>query len=294
MRSLGDLKAKLRLPGDKHGLLRDGNSLGKDLNMTWAQFHEECKSAYAGPPVLAPDAVRTAQSLREDGFAQIGHVECDDLSKAVFSEFQALRPGARAALPSSTAVRFAPQMTSVLQQVAPWVEAYYGSHFQPYWIQFQLSEPRVVTEVDSTYWHIDDNPRQLMKLFLYLNDVYESNAAFRALNYVDSRSLFREGFRSWSVEARRESQDLVESLVARDPNAVHVLEGKSGTVLMFDNNLVHKGTPPKQGYRVVAQIEVYPSKQAISADEVAAALASRFETDYPADPWLNDHAGSIA
>ena len=69
------------------------------------------------------------------------------------------------------------------------------------------------------------------------------------------------------------------------------LEGKAGTLLMFDNNLVHKGTPPVEGFRQLAQIEVYPSMKQITEGQVFNALTRPILFDYPRNPKTNDIAG---
>jgi hypothetical protein len=73
-------------------------------------------------------------------------------------------------------------------------------------------------------WHIDDNPQQLMKIFLYLNDVEENNGAFRALPLHDSRKLLRAGFISNSIETRQKNQSLVQKYLQKNPDSLTISE----------------------------------------------------------------------
>jgi hypothetical protein len=74
-----------------------------------------------------------------------------------------------------------------------------------------------------------------------------------------------------------------------NPTGLKVLEGKAGTVLAFDNNLVHKGTAPREGFRYAIQIPIIPALSAITLEKVEMALGSPRLRDYPANPAFNDH-----
>jgi hypothetical protein len=191
------------------------------------------------------------------------------------------------------AVGLSSHIFAALECVAPHIETFYDAHFQPYWIQIQRTIPGQVESGSAFQWHIDDNPRQVMKVFVYLNDVTEANGAFRALPYHDSQALLRGGFRSWTPELRQLGQSLVEDHLKRFPDSERVLEGGQGTVLCFDNNLIHKGTLPIEGYRHVIQIEVYPSRKSLDLDAVRKSLLSPMTRDYPSDPYFNDHGGLV-
>ena len=66
----------------------------------------------------------------------------------------------------------------------------------------------------------------------------------------------------------------------------------SRPVLMFDNNLVHKGTPPREGFRQLAQVEIYPSMTKLTEEQVHLSLTNPLVHDYPHDPRVNDLSGA--
>jgi hypothetical protein len=124
-----------------------------------------------------------------------------------------------------------------------------------------------------------------MKVFVYLNDVNESNGAFRAFPKQSTTYLFLKGFRSNGVQTRVDAQPLVNEYFKKYPKRLKILEGPTGTVLGFDNNLVHKGTLPQKGYRHVVQILLYPSDTPLSVPSVKKALLSERTRDYPSNPY---------
>jgi len=251
----------------------------------------ECQAAYVSGKANAT-ATTTAAEIHELGMANLGLHGKATTGKKVAAAFKELgQSGTGVYLPREECGVVAKDIYDVLETVSPVVEAYYGSYFQPYWISLQQNQPGTVEASSSFGWHIDDNPRQLMKIFIYWNDVAESNGAFRAFTYPVSKELLAAGFKSWSEKLRTEHQEMVNTRLAERPADLKVLEGKAGTVLMFDNNLVHKGTPPREGMRQLAQIEIYPSMTKLVPGQVELALTRPMVRDYPADPRVNDLSG---
>ena len=265
-----------------------GNTLGIPLNMRWKKYHTKCKFAYS---VNSQNEI--ANHIKNTGLGAIGNFECSKLSQQVSIEFNKMGstrlPSKQ--LPRENCGQFSKEIFSLLTQASPIIESYYQSYFQPYWISIQENFPGIVSAESSFGWHIDDNPRELMKIFIYLNDVTEKNGAFRAFPLDHSRKILRQGFVSNSEKVRLKNQSLVVNYLEKNPKSLKVLEGKAGTLLMFDNNLVHKGTPPFEGYRQLVQIEVYPSVRKISEKQICNALTLPISFDYPRNPYFNDIAG---
>lgn len=270
-----------------------GHSLGKGVQASWDSFHADCQAAYTAPAQVDPEAANAARSLHALGQANLGVKSPASLNKAVSSAFDAIGSHDLVSyIPREQAAAFAPSIHQVLQSVSPAIEAFYGSYYQPYWISLQQNFPGSASASSSFAWHIDDNPRQLMKIFIYFNDVYEPNGAFRAFTYPVSKELLAAGFKSWSERLRIESQPMINDYFAAHPDELKVLEGEAGTVLMFDNNLVHKGTPPREGFRQLAQIEIYPSLTKITEKQTELAISRPLTFDYPKDPRVNDLSGA--
>ena len=270
-----------------------GHSLGKGVQDSWDAWHADCQAAYQASVTPTADEAKAVENLHELGQANLGIKSPPELNKAVSAAFE--KAGSRELayyLPRPEAGVFAPGIFKVLESVSPVIETFYGSYWQPYWISLQQNFPGTAEAASSFDWHIDDNPRQLMKIFIYFNDVFESNGAFRAFTYPVSRDLLQAGFKSWSAKLRTENQPMINDYYAAHPDELKVLEGTAGTVLMFDNNLVHKGTPPREGFRHLAQIEIYPSMTKVTEAQINLALTNPLIADYPANPRVNDLSGA--
>lgn len=268
-----------------------GNTLGLSLNIRWQKYHRDCNAMY-----LKKLNVQnlTALHIKSAGLGEIGNLNCSQLAKKIYCHFKNLPPPRMPTkqLPRDLCGQFSPEIFQALLSVSPVVEAYFNSYFQPYWIQIQENFPGAVSADTSFGWHIDDNPRQLMKIFIYLNDVTKDNGAFRAFSSSHSKQILRKGFISNSQNDRLKNQSIPNNYLKNNQGSLVVLEGAAGTILMFDNNLVHKGTAPETGYRHLVQIEIYPSMKKISQEQVYKALTNPIFHDYPPDPYFNDVAGN--
>lgn len=231
--------------------------------------------------------------LHTSGGAIIATLDVSSIADKVRQAFDGIDP-----LQTSVAFRmprdisrykFAELVYKVLKEISFVVEGYYKSYFKPYFINIERNRPGSIALDTSFGWHIDDNPKQIMKIFLYLNDVYEVNGAFRALNYRDTQDLLAQGFMSNDAQTRLTWQPMVNDFVTHRTDALKVFEGAAGTVLMFDNNLIHKATAPKLGERLLIQIEVYPSAREFNLADVEMAMGRELIVDFPKNPYADDH-----
>jgi len=268
------------------------NTLGFSLNFKWYFYHLVCRMAYKKTVdmdhYLMGDNDERLESIRLQGFATVSQNDCESLSRKV-EEYFSQQPVAREmVMDKESACQLAPLIFDVLSNNSAFLKHHYKSSFQTYWITIQRMTVGE-TSSDSSYgWHIDDNPRELNKLFLYLNDVTKDNGAFRAFNYKSSKKIFANGFVSNTVERRVASHNIVETYLAEHPEDLKIMGGKAGTLLAFDNNLVHKGTSPLEGYRDSVHIEIYPSRSDLTLANVEASLATQIKYDYPRNPFFND------
>ena len=275
---------------DRNRFAKNGNTLSSELNRLYAQHHADCRKK----SIIQSNAddLTTAALLAKDGMVKLPPLEpnaISEISERVKQHF--------ASIPSENGFAYA--KLDFAQTLAPFVyeamrarvagvlEAYYRSHFQPYWSRILHYESGYVHPPSSSFgYHIDDNPKQLLKVFFYLNDTRESNAAFRAFDYSASRKLLKKGFISSSEALREKSQALVTDAFVKEN--LRILEGDAGTILIVDNNLVHKATVPQEGYRDALVVEVYPAERPFTEESIRRALGAEIKTDYPLDPYHND------
>ncbi len=267
-----------------------GNSLGLKVNVPYWIHHRISRFQSALDRArLNSDALAKAQELRQTGFVKLGKVDVRELAADV-DGFFARNPCSNGVgfVERDYSKKYASELYQVLQNpIFDALYAYYGSFFQNYWITVMRYEPTETSkEATSFDFHLDDNPRELLKIFIYLNDTKKENGAFRTFNYQATTELIQKGFLSCSAELRTKSQALVSAdFVEKNLN---VLEGDAGTVLIFDNNLIHKGTVPEAGHRNIICIEIYPSRNPVTIETLEKGLSRKFDVDYPANPFVND------
>ena len=260
-----------------------------DLKINVAYFFQHLLSRISSKNLRSDqEGKKFARTLSKKGVVNLGVSEISELAQWADRYFGEHRPGSgERKIERGAADEVVSLVFKVLEEKLEAVlNAYYRSHFQFYWGTIVRNETMDVVDAGISWdFHLDDNPREVMKIFIYLNDVYEKNAAFRALDYRTSRELFKKGFISCSKELRIESQSLISAEIVKK---LLIQEGKAGTVLIFDNNLIHRGTPPEQGYRDVVMLEVYPSSRRMDLDSLRKAFAIPITRDYPLSPFLND------
>ncbi len=265
------------------------NSLGLKTNLIWKIHHLYCLLYYVifGENQKNKDK-HIAKEFNDKGFVNLGTCDMSDLIFDVENKFLVLQPDhlGQIALPREPNERLAIQIYDLLSINSGKIESILKSHFQCYWIRAQKNVPIGFDSKEASYgFHLDDNPSQLLKVFFYLNDTYESNAAFRTFDYAQTRGLLKKGFRSYSVAARDRAQNLITKELL---NELNILEGSAGTILIFDNNLIHKGTVPVVGHRSIFQIEIYPSTKKLTLSNVQKSISKQIGKDYPKNPFVNE------
>lgn len=284
------VKRRLEAAWARWSLRTFGNSLGLKRNaLYWVQHRWSRRRS--GLKALGEVPAAEAEGLRRQGFQVLRNRAAIDRIAARVRDGLADQPRKNgvAVLPKPMAADLAEDLFVALEQTAgPVLRAFYGSHFQPYWSHVMRYEADGRETHDSSFaFHLDDNPRELLKVFFYLNPTREENGAFRAFDYTTTRSLLRRGFISRTAAERSVSQALITPELVR--NELRVVEGDAGTVFIFDNNLIHKGTVPRTGLRDVVVIEVFPSPRPIELEDLRRSLTRAHPaTDYPINPFRND------
>lgn len=133
------------------------------------------------------------------------------------------------------------------------VENYYGSHFKIFAVSFYRTMPTPDKPDSSFLWHLDNCPRQEIKLMVYLDDVIAETGALSVKDKPFSDGLRKEGF----FDRRRIGQFVTR---LDDTGSTRVLEGPVGTRLLFENGgCIHKATSPRRDHRDVVTFVLIPS-----------------------------------
>ena len=121
--------------------------------------------------------------------------------------------------------------------------------------------------VGSLSWHMDNHPKEIIKIMIYLDDVEEQNGAFQVLsknNHGHKAFTTRIDHIHWEEpcppvwDPSRFSDEQIEDLntAGYQPKK---LTGPAGTAIIFDNNIIHRATFCEEKTRDVLTFMVKPT-----------------------------------
>lgn len=173
---------------------------------------------------------------------------------------------------------------SLVEQMKPKVERALGSFFEILWYEIQATVPLQESQQGSFFYHTDDTPVPVKKLFLYLTDTTKESGAFRAFDYETTDDLIARGMLNSSSPG--ESRAGCQNLITPDiESKLQIFEGKKGTFFLFDNNLIHKGTLPEKEHRIIISFELIPALSEITYEKFLANVCSNTEKKFFLNPF---------
>lgn len=114
----------------------------------------------------------------------------------------------------------------------------------------------------SWVWHFDNHPREVIKVMIYLSDVAQDTAPFVYLRErASGRPMMGGPIAPLSGNSRLPSEVVARHLA--NGCEEHAVTGPRGTMLVFDNNVVHRGTLAETGHRDVVVFQVRPATLAL-------------------------------
>jgi len=161
---------------------------------------------------------------------------------------------------------------------------YYRSYYSIYWANVMRSYPiQNYNDDESLLYHFDDNPNGVLKTFIYVNSQDENNGAFRTLLKKESDLLKKRGFLSYTTEDRLENQKMITQSNFNDK--IITFSADEGSILVFENNIIHKGNLPKKDCRDLIILETIPSCKDLTIEDLSRSLMRPIVTDYPFNPF---------
>lgn len=135
----------------------------------------------------------------------------------------------------------------------------------------------------SWLWHFDNHPRELLKLMVYLTDVEDGNAPFEYLRHRATGAPLYGSPIAPTFGTSRVSGEQVEA-VLRDGWERRRITGPRGTMILFDDNVVHRATMATTGHRDVVVFQVRPVPFRV-ANHIDARWTGTFgDRQFPLDP----------
>lgn len=109
----------------------------------------------------------------------------------------------------------------------------------------------------SWLWHFDNHPREMLKVMVYLTDVTEGTAPFEYLEAEPGRALLGSPIAPLHNDSRVPAEAIERHI--RNGARRRAVTGPAGTVLIFDDNVVHRATLAETGHRDVVVFQIRPA-----------------------------------
>lgn len=120
-------------------------------------------------------------------------------------------------------------------------------------------------ERTSWLWHYDNHPTEIYKVMIYLTDVGEKTAPFEYLATPDGEPKMiepsRQGILKWGGPKWPRSRvpaDVMQKFLDKGYKKTKVT-GPQGTILVFDNNCIHKANVARTALRDVLVYQIRPA-----------------------------------
>lgn len=111
--------------------------------------------------------------------------------------------------------------------------------------------------IASWLWHFDNHPRELLKVMIYLTEVTDDSAPFEYLRDQGGRPVYGGPLAPTFGNSR-----VPEATVQRHLNlggSIERVTGPRGTLIVFDDNVIHRATLARASPRDVLVFQVRPA-----------------------------------
>ena len=149
----------------------------------------------------------------------------------------------------------------------------FGCYVQCQNVKIYKTIGEVLIEKLSWLWHFDNNPKEQIKVMIYFNYVND-NGPFKYLskdNEAIKIETSKKDHTSWidgnqahfeilgkKWKGTRVPRHIISNLQSKNEVIEKDIKGPAGTAILFDNNIIHKGTIPVGGYRYAMTLQFQP------------------------------------
>ena len=148
-----------------------------------------------------------------------------------------------------------PELEQIASQIIPQLEeTIFGSHVLLSAVHIYRNLNTSADASSSWLWHYDNNPKEAVKLLIYLSDVDEDSGPFEYMKHSETGQSIkietsRTGYDHWSPPVYPNSripEFVIDDWSKQGFETAQAL-GPKGPCLFFDNNNVHRATIPAPG-----------------------------------------------
>jgi len=118
----------------------------------------------------------------------------------------------------------------------------------------------------SWLWHYDNQPKEIVKIMIYLNDIGVNNAPFEYIHgphdQIEIIPPTKNGPNDWKPDTKwintRVPKKEIDKRLSSGAYKRKIV-GPKGTMVIFDNNIIHKANVCSSGYRDVIFFRIRPT-----------------------------------
>jgi len=232
--------------------------------LTYAEHYEKCKeqSGYPEPKVDIYDfthAVVDVTSNSEDDLIQLPKNYMEIVNGAKNEYKERMKDVANLNIPRDPAIDFAirlqkihdcPEFEALAQVIIPQLEKkLFGCPVVMEALYTYKNVHREAPERSSWIWHYDNNPKEIIKVMVYLSDVDEDCGAFEIVCNEEGEAVkmptYKIDHKTWSGAPNnsRITEAQMDAMASEGYYPSKIL-GKKGTIAIFDNNIAHRASIP--------------------------------------------------
>ena len=297
-----ELFKKLKIIYQKLSLKLFGNTLGIYINALYLTYHYlSKKKIYIDDSIIEKQnnksLVNRCEDLSKKGVTFLEKQNntkklkekfdffFSDGNKDKYSNYDA--PGYRF-LKRENVKDFEPEIKSILDnKIDFFLKKYFKSNYKIFWVNIlQMTPVKNHYDDESLLWHYDDNPTGILKIFIYCSYQDKNTGAFTYIDLKKSKKVKCDGFFTYTTEDRIKNQKILFKNI--NNTDINVAAGDEGSILVFQNNIVHKGNLPLRDKRNLIALEVMPSFSKMSDRDLSEVLKKPFTIDFPKNPFLNN------
>lgn len=158
------------------------------------------------------------------------------------------------------------KLETLAQIILPQLEEkFYGSYIQVNNTNVYRNFVTDNAPVHSWLWHFDNVPKEVHKVMVYLTDVEAETGPFEYLKSPEGKAVIvspsRTGVNRWEKSPWKKDRvpdEILEGYFKQGYQPFKVT-GKKGSIVIFDNNCIHKANVGKEGYRDALAMQIRPA-----------------------------------
>ena len=238
-----------------------GNLLSNDVNSAYEHYWRTCREIFGGGTPAHLDGRGGWVSVRAAIPPETAHAYARRIDEAVAS-------GQVRKNPKAPFLTLVPRPLDLLGEglldifdgpLADELHHHFASHFRILWVDCYRTEPWDRPS-SAWLWHIDNVPRPMAKVLLYLTDTKDNGGTTELLPVDQSNAFKSSGYTGMDTGARL--GDLTELGRAHDiAYTPRRLECAAGDAIVFHTNTLHRGILPLRRVRDVLSFFVLPSRR---------------------------------